>query len=264
MGDTSSSPPLLAVLDGAVLLLTLNRPETLNSLTPELLVALGRALHEDAAEPSVRAVVITGAGRGFCSGQDLAELPAHAGGIDVRARLTSDYLPVIRAMATLEKPVIAAVNGVAAGAGLALALGCDLRVAAETATFVQAFVRRGLVPDAGATYLLPRVVGLGRALELSLLGDPVSAADAERMGLVNRVVPDAELMPAALEMAARLAAGPRAVGLTKLLLRQSLDRTLAEQCAREADAQAEAVSTEDFAEGLAAFREKRPPRFRGR
>ena len=221
-------------------------------------------LDEDAAEPAVRAVVITGAGRGFCSGQDLAELPDRVSGVDVRARLTADYLPVVQAIATLEKPVLAAVNGVAAGAGLALALACDLRLAAETATFVQAFVRRGLVPDAGASYFLPRLVGLGRALELTLLGDPVSAADADRIGLVNRVVPDAELMPAALELAARLAAGARSVGLAKRLLRQSMGASLTQQSAREADTQAEAVATEDFAEGLAAFREKRPPRFRGR
>jgi 2-(1,2-epoxy-1,2-dihydrophenyl)acetyl-CoA isomerase len=264
MGDDASSPPLLAALDGAVLLLTLNRPETLNSLTSEMLVALDRALEEDAAEQAVRAVVITGSGRGFCSGQDLTELPGQAGDVDVRARLASDYLPVIQAISTLEKPVIAAVNGVAAGAGLSLALACDLRVAAETATLVQAFVRIGLVPDAGATYFLPRLVGLGRAVELSLLGDTVPAAEALRIGLVNQVVPDAQLLAAARELAGRLAAGPRSLGLTKRLFRQSLGSTLAAQFDREADAQAEAVATEDFLEGLAAFSEKRSPRFRGR
>jgi 2-(1,2-epoxy-1,2-dihydrophenyl)acetyl-CoA isomerase len=264
MGDDASSPPLLTALDGAVLLLTLNRPDTLNSLTSELLVALGRALEEDAAEPAVRAVILIGSGRGFCSGQDLTALPDDAAGIDARARLAADYLPVIRAMSALEKPVIAAVNGVAAGAGVSLALGCDLRVAAETATFVQAFVRVGLVPDAGATYFLPRVVGLGRAMELSLLGDTLAADEALRIGLVNRVVPDAQLPATAWELAVRLAAGPRSVGLTKRLLRRSLGSTLAAQLDREGDAQAEAVATEDFQEALAAFWEKRPPHFRGR
>jgi 2-(1,2-epoxy-1,2-dihydrophenyl)acetyl-CoA isomerase len=264
MGDVALSPPLLTALDGAVLLLTLNRPQSHNLLTAEMLLALSRALDEDAAEPAIRAVVITGTGHAFCAGQDLTEIPIPADGLDARTQLGADHLPVVRAMLSLEKPVIAAVNGVAAGAGLSLALAADLRIAAETATFVSASVHAGLVPDAGASYFLPRLVGLGRALELTLLGETLSAADALRIGLVNRVVPAASLLAATRELAVRLAAGPRSIGLTKRLLRQGLESSLAGQLVREGDAQAEAISTEDFREGLAARLERRPPRFRGR
>lgn len=264
MGDAASTPPLLSALEGPVLVLTLNRPQALNSLTAEMLLALGRALGEDAAEPAVRAVVITGAGRAFCAGQDLRSADLERGSHDARSHLRSHYLPVIEAMGAVEKPVIAAINGVAAGAGLSLALAADLRLAAETATLIQAFVRVGLVPDAGATYFLPRLVGLGRALELSMLGDPLPAAEAARIGLVNRVVPADQLMAATRELALRLADGPRSVGLIKRLLRQSLENDLHTQFGREADAQAEAMVTEDFHEGMDAFLEKRSPRFRGR
>jgi 2-(1,2-epoxy-1,2-dihydrophenyl)acetyl-CoA isomerase len=264
MPDDPGPPPLLVARDGPVLILTLNRPAVLNSLTSPLLLQLGEAIATTAADPAVRAVILTGAGRAFCAGQDLGEWGGRAGDHDPRAHLRGHYLPIVEGIAALDAPVIAAVNGVAAGAGLSLALACDLRVASESASFIQAFVRVGLVPDSGGSWFLPRLVGLGRALEMSLLGDPVSAAQALRIGLAERVVPDAELMPAALELAQRLARGPCSIGLIKRLLRHSLDNRLAAQLELEGELQAEAMSSADFAEGVAAFAAKRPPEFRGR
>ena len=175
-----------------MLTLTLNRPEVLNAITPALLDEVTDALREAASGRAVRAVVITGAGRGFCSGQDL-RAAAGDGGLDVGAILRDHYTPAIRAIRSMDQPVIAAVNGVAAGAGFSLALACDLRIAAESATFVQAFVRIGLIPDLASTYFLPRLIGPARAAELTMLGETVDAARALELGIVNRVVPDAEL-----------------------------------------------------------------------
>ncbi len=254
--------PLITERDGAVLTLTLNRPEKLNSITDPMLVALAAALTSAAADPAVRAVVITGAGRGFCAGQDLEALSGRVE--SVQEHLDRFYHPVLQAMVSLDKPVVAAINGVAAGAGLSLALACDLRVAGASATLVQAFVRVGLVPDSGGSWFLPRLVGLGRALEMSMLGDEVPAAEAFRIGLLHQVVDDARVLPAARELATRLAAGPRAVGLIKQLIRSSMSNRLDEQLVLEANLQAQAVATQDVIEGVTAFREKRPPRFQGR
>ncbi|MGA8017068.1 MAG: enoyl-CoA hydratase-related protein [Candidatus Dormiibacterota bacterium] len=256
--------PLLVSREGPLLILTLNRPASLNSLTTEMLLELGRALSADAREPEVRAVLLTGAGRGFCAGQNLGTGSEGIAALDPRDHLREHYLPVIEAIASLEKPVVAAVNGVAAGAGLSLALACDLRVAAESASFVQAFVRVGLVPDSGGSWFLPRLVGMGRAMEMSMLGDPVPAREALHIGLVQRVVPDSELPGAARELGLRLASGPRSVGLIKRLIRSSLYSRLDDQFDLEAEIQAEAMASDDFAEGVAAFREKRQPRFQGR
>jgi 2-(1,2-epoxy-1,2-dihydrophenyl)acetyl-CoA isomerase len=224
-----SEAPLLSRRDGPVVTLTLNRPERLNSLTPDLLGALHAELVAARDDNDIRAVVLTGAGRGFSSGADLGGEGPH----DVRA-------------------------------GLSLALACDLRIAAESASFIQAFVRIGLVPDAGGTFFLPRLVGLARAMEMAMLGDKVEARDALAAGLVNRVVPDAEALAAAQALALRLAQGPRSVGLIKRALNLSLGSDLGSQLQHEEDLQALAAASQDFVEGVVAFHERRPARFTGR
>ncbi len=216
--STTVTDPLLVAREGAVLTLTLHRPDKLNSLDIRLLTALGEAMTEARQDEFVRAVVITGSGRGFSAGADLTE----GGRENVRRRLSLRYEPIITAMREMEKPVIAAVNGVAAGAGMSLTLAADLRIAAESASFLLAFARIGLVPDAGATFMLPRLVGLGKAVELAMLAEQIPAAEALRIGLVNRVVPDPELATATAELAARLAKGPFSIGLIKRALNQSL------------------------------------------
>jgi 2-(1,2-epoxy-1,2-dihydrophenyl)acetyl-CoA isomerase len=253
---------LLQSVNDGVLTLTLNRPDVLNAITPPLLDALTESLRAAAAGSTVRAVVITGAGRGFCSGQDL-RAAAGDGGMDVGAILRDHYAPAIRAIRSMDQPVIAAVNGVAAGAGFSLALACDLRVAAESATFVQAFVRIGLIPDLASTYFLPRLIGPARAAELTMFGETVDSGRALQLGVVNRVVPDAELAAVAAELASRLAKGPRSIGLTKRALNAALENDLEAQLALEERLQTEAVATADFVEGLSAFLEKRPATFTG-
>jgi 2-(1,2-epoxy-1,2-dihydrophenyl)acetyl-CoA isomerase len=250
-------------VEDAIATITLDRPDALNALTVPMkreLLAAFRSVERDAA---VRVAILTGAGRAFCAGQDLHErLQPDAAplGEELRER----YNPIVRAMRGLEKPIVGAVNGVAAGAGASLAFACDLRVAAESATFALAFGRVGLVPDTGATWLLPRLVGSARAAEIALLNAPVKAAEALSMGLVSRVVPAGELMAAAREVAGQLAAGaPRALALTKRALNAAWDRGLDAALDYEAQLQDLAGRTADHAEGIAAFMEKRPPRFRG-
>jgi 2-(1,2-epoxy-1,2-dihydrophenyl)acetyl-CoA isomerase len=252
---------LQSVADG-VLTLTLNRPEVLNAITPPLLDELTAALHEAAAGTSVRAVIITGAGRGFCSGQDL-RAASNETGLDVGAILRDHYAPAIRVIRSMDQPVVAAVNGVAAGAGFSLALACDMRVAAESATFVQAFVRIGLIPDLASTYFLPRLIGPARAAELTMLGETVDSSRALQLGIVNQVVPDAELTAVSHALAARLARGPRSIALTKHALDVSGQNDLETQLAVEERLQTEATTTSDFAEGISAFLEKRPATFTG-
>ena len=249
--------------EAGVLTLTLNRPDVLNAVNDQLSLELQEALKYADREAVVRCVVVTGAGRGFCSGQDLRD-HAGAGEISYADSLRRRYNPVILRLATIEKPVVAAVNGVAAGAGCSLALACDLRVASDKASFIEIFTRIGLMPDSGSTYFLPRLVGLGKAFELAYLGDPVEAPEALRLGLVNRVVPHDTLMDATTDLARRLAAGPtRGYGLTKRGLRYALRATLEEALAYEAYLQEIAGQTSDHREGLSAFREKRPPHFTG-
>lgn len=256
------STPIDARTLAGVATLTLNRPDRLNSFTAELLDALAAMLQEAAGDPLIRAVVITGAGRGFCAGQDLTENVS--GELDVAEHIRRHYLPIVAAIRDMEIPVIAAVNGVAAGAGLSLALACDLRIAIESATFTQAFVRIGLVPDAGGTWFLPRLVGIAKAMELSLLGETITAAEAHRIGLVNRVVADAQFGQEVSALADRLAHGPASTGLIKRALTASRQTGLEEQLDIEADLQAKAFATEDFREGIVAFVEKRQARFQGR
>jgi 2-(1,2-epoxy-1,2-dihydrophenyl)acetyl-CoA isomerase len=209
-------------------------------------------------------VILTGAGRAFCAGQDLRErLEPDAAplGVELRER----YNPIIRAMRSLPKPIVGAINGVAAGAGASLAMACDIRIASDSASFALAFARVGLVPDSGATWFLPRLVGATRAAEIALLGDPLSAADAERVGLVGRVVPAAELAMEAKAVASRLAGGaPRALALTKRALNAAWERDLDGALEYEAYLQEMAGRTKDHQEGMAAFLERRPPNFEGR
>ena len=248
--------------DGAVLTITLNRPDVLNAFNADLHRALSAAL-TDAQADDVRAVVITGAGRGFCVGQDLTEFREAPG--DIGERLRGNYHPNILALRRLEKPVLAAVNGPAAGAGLSFACACDLRLAAAGATFVPAFINIGLVPDSGGTYFVRRLLGTARAFEWMTSGRRLSAVEALEWGLVSEVVEDEKLAERAAERAAELAAAPtRAIALTKRLYDEAATSTLEEQLEREAAAQAEAAQTDDFREGVAAFGEKREARFSGR
>ncbi|MBV7696661.1 enoyl-CoA hydratase/isomerase family protein [Streptomyces sp. TRM70350] len=247
--------------------LTLDRPEALNALTPDMRDHLIALLTDASAAPDVRAVVLTGTGRGFCAGADLR------GGAVAGERIPGDVSRTLRlgaqrliaAVLDCEKPVIAAVNGTAAGLGAHLAFACDLVLAAESARFIEVFVRRALVPDGGGAYLLPRLIGPQRAKELLFFGDALPAADAERLGLVNRVVRDGELDKTAGEWATRLAAAPtRALALTKQLVNASLDTDRTTAFAAEAAAQEINMTTEDAREGLASFVERRCPEFRGR
>jgi 2-(1,2-epoxy-1,2-dihydrophenyl)acetyl-CoA isomerase len=248
--------------DGGVLTITLNRPDVLNAFTAELHKQLVGALKE-AREPEVRAVVVTGAGRGFCVGQDLNEFGEAAK--DIAGRLRANYHPTIRAVRGLEKPVLAAVNGPAAGAGLSFACACDLRLAAESATFVPAFINIGLVPDMGGTFFVTRLLGPARAFEWMTSGRRLSAQEALDWGLVSEVVPDDRLAERAAEWAAELAAMPtRGVALSKRLFDNAPTATLEEQLELEAQLQAAATRTEDFREGVDAFLQKREPEFKGR
>ena len=250
-------------VDGPVATITLDRPEALNALTVPVKVALREALERLAVDRAVRAVILTGAGRAFCAGQDLAEREGpDAAPLDVELR--ERYNPIILALRAMGQPVIAAVNGVAAGAGASIAFACDLRIAAADARFVLAFGRLGLVPDSGATWFLPRLIGQARAAELALVGDPISADEALRIGLVSRVVPKDELLPQARALADRIAAGaPMAVALTKGALERAASIDLETALEGEAKLQGIAGASADHAEGLAAFREKRAPRFTG-
>jgi 2-(1,2-epoxy-1,2-dihydrophenyl)acetyl-CoA isomerase len=247
--------------DGAVLTITLNRPDVLNAFNSDMHRGLAGAL-KDARDAGVRAVVITGAGRGFCVGQDLTEFREAPG--DIGSRLRGNYHPNIRAIRGLEKPVIAAVNGAAAGAGMSLACACDLRIAADSATFVPAFINIGLIPDSGGSYFVTRILGPARAFEWLASGRRLTAAEAHAWGLVSEVVDADALRARAAELAGQLAELPtRGVGMTKRLLDHAVTATLDEQLEREAQLQAAATQTEDFKEGVAAVLEKRPPRFRG-
>jgi 2-(1,2-epoxy-1,2-dihydrophenyl)acetyl-CoA isomerase len=248
--------------DGAVLTITLNRPDVLNAFNADLHRALAAAL-SDAQADDVRALVITGAGRGFCVGQDLTEFREAPG--DIGERLRGNYHPNILALRALEKPVLAAVNGPAAGAGLSFACACDLRLAAAGATFVPAFINIGLVPDSGGTYFVRRLLGTARAFEWMTSGRRLSAAEALEWGLVSEVVEDEKLAERASKRAAELAAMPtRGVGLTKRLFDHAENATLEEQLELEAQLQAAATQTSDFREGVDAFLERRDPRFEGR
>ncbi len=258
---------MLWQVDGGVGRITLNRPETLNSWNAQFGIDLKAVVQEAAADPAVRAVLVTGAGRGFSSGADLKagfEETADDGMPDIRRRLHEDYHPIIVGLRTMEKPVVAAVNGPAAGIGMSLALACDLVLAAESSFFQLAFVNIGLMPDGGSTLFVPARVGKARAFELALLGERLTPAQALDWGLINRVHPDAELMPEAEALAARLASGPtRAYAGAKQALNATVYPDIDGQLELEAELQHALGRSRDFIEGGVAFAEKRPPAFTG-
>jgi 2-(1,2-epoxy-1,2-dihydrophenyl)acetyl-CoA isomerase len=263
------SDPLILVADaGPVRTLTLNRPAALNSFTSAMHAELRAALDAAAADANVRAVVLTGAGRGFCAGQDLNDpgmAPGADGKVDIGAVIEANYKPLAQRIQAMPVPVIAAVNGVAAGAGANLALGCDLVVAARSASFIQAFSKIGLIPDCGGTWLLPRLLGRGRALGLALTGDKLPAEEAARLGLIWQCVDDAALMDTCMALATRLAAMPvKALVATRQALDAASQMSLDQALDLEARVQRELGRQDDFAEGVAAFQQKRAPRFEDR
>ena len=258
---------LLFEQDKGVATITLNRPDVMNAFDTAMRRELAAALAQVEADASVRAIILTAAGRGFCAGQDLRERSgAYEGGSApvLGETLRQEYNPLILAMRRLPKPIIGAINGVAAGAGCSLALACDLRLASEQASFLQAFVRIGLVPDSGSSFFLPSLIGAARAAEMMFLAEPVPAAQALDIGLVNRVVPHDQLLPSARELALRLAELPtKAIGQAKRQLNLALSAGLEAVLEEEADGQAMASQTHDHMEGVRAFLEKRPAKFTG-
>ena len=260
-GDRQLSDTVQVKQDAGVLTLTLNRPDRLNSFNEPMQQALMAGLDRAADDAAVRAVVLTGAGRGFCAGQDLAEVTP---GQDLGHTLETRFNPLIRAVRALPKPVLCAVHGVAAGAGANLAFACDIVIAAQSARFLQAFVKIGLIPDAGGTWLLPRLAGDARGRAMAMLGEPVGAPQAEAWGLIWRAVPDDTLTAESIRIATQLAALPtEAMRLIKQAFAASATHTLDQQLDLERDLQREAGHTPDFHEGVRAFLEKRPPTFTG-
>ena len=261
--------PLVLVTDaGPVRTLTLNRPAALNSFTSQMHAELRDALDGAAQDASVRAVILTGAGRGVCAGQDLNDpgmAPGADGKVDIGAVIEANYKPLAQRVRAMPVPVIAAVNGVAAGAGANLALGCDIAIAARSASFIQAFSKIGLIPDCGGTWLLPRLVGRSRALGLALTGDKLSAEAAERMGLIWQCVDDAALMDTCTTLAQRLAAMPsKALAATRQAFDAAAQMSMDEALSLEAQLQRDLGRQHDFAEGVTAFQQKRTPQFKDR
>jgi 2-(1,2-epoxy-1,2-dihydrophenyl)acetyl-CoA isomerase len=257
---------LLEIKDG-VATLTLNRPDKLNSFTTEMHREVREAVRTVAADATVRCLLLTGAGRGFCAGQDLSDRAVAPGAErpDLGESLDKFYNPLIQALRALEKPVVCAVNGVAAGAGANIAFAADIVLAARSASFVQAFCKIGLVPDSGGTWTLPRLVGMARATALAMLGDKVSAEQAEAWGMIWKCVDDTRLMETAAGLARHLASQPtRGLALIKRAIQASATNTLDQQLDLERDLQRLAGRTQDYREGVAAFLEKRAPRFEGR
>jgi len=257
---------ILYETDQGVATITLNRPDVLNSFNRAMAAEVRQALAHAGADPVVRALMLTGAGRAFCAGQDLAEaMPKEGPAPDLGDIVARGYNPIVRTIRQLDKPVVCAVNGVAAGAGANLAFACDFVLASSDATFIQSFSKIGLVPDTGGTFFLPRLIGMARATALMMLADKVTAQDAVTIGLIFRVIDSASLLAEATALARQLATRPtRGLGLIKRALNASATNGLDEQLALEAQLQAEAGSTADYREGVKAFLEKRPPMFIGR
>lgn len=264
--NMSESDTVLVTLDEGVLQLTLNRPDKLNSFNEEMHLALRAQIERAHKEPEIRAVLLTGAGRGFCAGQDLGDRDPRKGGPrpDLGQTIETFYNPTLRLIRNLEKPVICAVNGVAAGAGANIAFACDIVLAAKSAKFIQAFAKIGLVPDAGGTWSLARILGEPRAKALALTAEPLLAEKAADWGLIWKAVEDADLMAEARALATNLAAGPTlGLGLTKRLIQAAATNSLDQQLDLERDCQQQAGKSDDYAEGVTAFLEKRKPVFKG-
>jgi 2-(1,2-epoxy-1,2-dihydrophenyl)acetyl-CoA isomerase len=261
-----SEQPLLVEKNGAVAVLTLNRPSVLNAMNRSMSADLVAALHQIRADDATRAVILTGSGRAFCAGQDLAEaIPKGEENPDLGAIVRAVYTPVIRGIRTLEKPVVCAVNGIAAGAGAMLALLCDIVIAAPEASFVWSFTKIGVIPDTGGTFLLPRIVGLQRAAALTMLHDKLTAEQAREWGLIYKVAGPGQVIAEAGEIASRLAEMPtRAIGLTKRGFNKSLGIDLEAAMSFEESLQREAGLSGDYKEGVKAFLEKRAPNYTGR
>jgi len=255
---------ILYTQDEGVLTITLNRPDTLNAFNGLMGAELIDALKKAERDPAARCIVLTGAGRAFSSGEDLKARQAE-GITEFGSTLRNRYNPIVLSIRNMDKPVLGSINGVAAGAGCSLALACDLRIASEKARFIEVFVRVGLVPDSGSSFFLPRLVGLGKALEMAFLGDEVGAEEALRLGLVNKVVPPAELESATRELALRLAKGPtKAIGLAKRAMNRALSMDLEELLEYETHGQEIAGASAYYKEGVAAFTGKRQANFTGR
>ncbi len=250
-------------IDNGIAVIRLNRPTVFNSFNREMALALQDALDECASNSAVRAIYLTGEGKAFCAGQDLQEAIAE-GDPQIEEIVREHYNPIILKIREIEKPIVAAVNGVAAGAGANIALACDVVVATKSSSFLQAFSKIGLIPDSGGTFMLPRLIGWQKASALMMLGEKVAAEEAERMGMIYKVLEDEEFSDGSMAIAQKLAKMPtRGLGLTKRLLNRSFENDLAEQLNEEGEAQVEAAGTYDYNEGVNAFLEKRKPEFKG-
>jgi 2-(1,2-epoxy-1,2-dihydrophenyl)acetyl-CoA isomerase len=248
---------------GSVAVIRLNRPDKFNSFNREMALLLQDALDKAANDPAIRAILLTGEGKAFCAGQDLGEA-VDPSGPGIEKIVQEHYNPIILKMRTIEKPVVVAVNGVAAGAGANIALAGDVIIAGSSSAFIQAFSKIGLVPDSGGTFILPKLVGFQRASALMMLGDKISAADALQMGMLYKVVDDAQLQEEAMKLAETLSAMPtKALGLTKRLLNEGVSNSLEKQLEREGQEQVTAALSHDYSEGVKAFFEKRKPNFKG-
>ncbi len=252
-------------IENGIARIVLNRPETFNSFNREMALLLQKTLDDCSGNNEVRAIVLTGNGKAFCAGQDLNEVTSPELNPGFRKILEEHYNPIVKRIRTIEKPIIAAVNGVAAGAGANIALACDVVVASETASFIQAFSKIGLIPDSAGTFFLPRLIGFQKAAALMMLGDKVSANEAEQLGMLYKVFSTETFEEEITKLALKLAEMPtKALGLTKRLLNQSMVNNLEQQLAMESDLQIEAAESEDYAEGVQAFIEKRKPVFKGK
>ncbi|MBW1295332.1 enoyl-CoA hydratase-related protein [Aquimarina litoralis] len=252
-------------IENGVAWITLNRPETFNSFNREMALSLQSTLDDCKSNDEVRAIVLTGNGKAFCAGQDLKEVTSPELNPGFRKILEEHYNPIVQRIRSIEKPIIAALNGVAAGAGANIALACDIVIASEASSFIQAFSKIGLIPDSAGTFFLPRLIGFQKASALMMLGDKVSANDAESLGMVYKVAPVESFVEEVGKIANKMAVMPtKALGLTKRLLNQSMVNNLEQQLSLESDLQIESAETEDYAEGVNAFIEKRKPVFKGK
>lgn len=258
------SNSILLKIENKIAFITLNRPDVFNSFNREMALSLQQVLENCKDDTNVRAIVITGNGKAFCAGQDLKEVTDPDLNPGFRKILEEHYNPIIQKIRTIEKPIIAAVNGVAAGAGANIALACDIVLASENASFIQAFSKIGLIPDSAGTFFLPRLIGFQKASALMMLGDKVSAVEAEKLGMIYKVFAPENFLEEVNKLAETLAEMPtKAIGLTKRLLNQSMTNNLDQQLALESDLQIEASSSNDYREGVSAFVEKRKPQFNG-